>query len=58
MAKAAAKKQVPILVDEDTYHACAGACPWDTSLEPIKVKGKEEAVPIFRPQQRGEARAV
>ena len=35
--------------------ACASSCLWEV-LPPIKVKGKEELVPIFRPKLGGNER--
>ena len=38
-----------VLVDDETYNAVeSGSCGWEP-LDPIKVKGKEELVKIFRP---------
>jgi len=37
-----------VFTDEETYAKCAHTVDWDF-LKPIKVKGKEEPVPVFRP---------
>ena len=49
LMQAAGKTQEKgVLVDDETYEAATNSCRWET-LEPIKVKGKEELVRIFRP---------
>ena len=50
MQAAGKTEEKGVLCDVDTYEACgSGLCSWE-ALTPIKVKGKEELVPIFRPR--------
>ncbi len=54
MQAAGKSKEKGILCDKDTYDAVVqlGSCDFKI-LDPIKVKGKEEPVPIFRPLLSG-----